>query len=448
MVDISSSRQMHINLNLNTTGYHQAAWRAPYGNRLGFIDIGHYLEASALAERGLFDAVFLADYMAIGDRMESADSLALDPVVIASAIAAKTRDIGIIVTASTTYRQPYTLARAISSLDHASGGRIGWNVVTSMHARTSGNFGLSEHPDSQTRWNRAHEFLAVVQALWESWDDGALQADRQSGVFADTREVRPIDHRGKHFAVSGPFQLPRSPQVWPLIVQAGPSEGGRTFASAHADAIFTGQHSLEAATSFRGDIRRRTLASGRPRDAVAILPGLHVTIGATEKEAWDRLYELEDLIPAEARIAAVAQALGLEAADLDLDKPVPDTLLQGLDNVASPLGHGVLALIRERKPTVRQISAGGYAAHKRVVGTAEQVADHMSSWFETGAVDGFNVSADVYPSGLAAIVDGVIPILQKRGVFRTAYRQETLRERYDAPIRTNTVIGRLRTGTG
>lgn len=447
MADTTSARQMHINLNLNTTGYHQAAWRASYGHRLGFIDIDHYLEAAALAERGLFDAVFLADYIALGDRMETADSLALDPVVVASAIAATTRHVGVIVTASTTYHQPYSLARAISSLDHASRGRIGWNVVTSMHARTSGNFGLSEHPDSATRWDRAHEFLAVVQKLWESWDNDALRADRDSGIFADTDHIQRIDHRGRHFSVTGPFQLPRSPQVWPLIVQAGPSDGGRTFASAHADAIFTGQHSLAAALAFHDDIRNRTIAAGRRRDAVAILPGLHVTVGRTEKEAWDRLRELEDLIPAEARITAVAQALAVDSAELQLDKPVPLRLLEGKESVASPLGHGVLDLIRDHRPTVREISAGGYAAHKRVVGTAEQVANHMAEWFQTGAVDGFNVSADVYPSGLAAIVEDVIPILQKRGLFRTAYCDETLRERYGAPYVQLAEARPLRTGT-
>ncbi|SED88006.1 FMN-dependent oxidoreductase, nitrilotriacetate monooxygenase family [Rhodobacter sp. 24-YEA-8] len=424
---------MHLNLNLNTTGFHRAAWRAPDGHRFGFVEIDHYLQAAALAEKGLFDAVFLADYMAIGEAMETEDSLALDPVVVAASILARTSRIGVIVTASTTYHQPYALARALSSLDHAGRGRIGWNVVTSMHAHTSGNFGLDRHPDSATRWARAHEFLAVAGALWESWDEGALQADRAGGTFADTTRIRAINHRGPHFAVTGPLQLPRSPQVRPLIVQAGPSEGGRAFASAHADPIFTGQHSLEAATLFHADIRNRSRAAGRAERAVAILPGLHITLGDTEREAWDRLNALEELILAAARIASVARALGLDPAALHLDQPVPGHLLDGLETVASPLEHGVRDLLRKDRLTVRQISAGGYTAHKRLVGTPEQVADQIADWFERGIVDGFNISGDVYPSGLTAIVDGVIPILQRRGLFRTAYRDETLRDRYAAP---------------
>ncbi len=426
-----SARQLHINLNILPSGSHPASWRAPGGNPAAFIDVAHYQEVARIAERGLLDAVFLADALNAAPDPTFGPTWALDPVVLVSSMAAVTSNIGFIATSSTTFNQPYNVARAFASLDHASKGRVGWNVVTTYDQRAAGNFGLSGLPDHEDRYGRAAEFVEVVLALWDSWEDGAFLADRDSGRFADAAGIHRIDHVGKHFSVAGPLQLPRTPQGRPLLVQAGSSEQGRDLAARYAEAVFSVQQVVEEARSYYVDIKERARRLNRDPDAISILPGLSLTIGGTEGEALARKREL-DAIAEETALKRFAGRLNVDVRELDYDKPVPERLLGRIDAATGSRGfiEATVAVARDRSLTVRQIIARGGGGHRLIAGTPEQIADFIEEWFTTGAADGFNIMCDVFPEGLIAFVDQVIPVLQRRGLFRTAYEESTLRERY------------------
>lgn len=428
-------RQLHINVNILSSGSHGASWRAPYGNPLGYVQIEHYQEIARIAERGLLDAVFLADALAIAFDPRTNPSWALDPAVIVAGMAAVTSRIGFIATASTTYSHPYNIARTFSSLDHASRGRVGWNVVTTYDERAAPNFGERSLPVHTDRYARAAEFVDVVQALWDSWEDDALILDRAAGRFADQGKIHRIDHEGAHFSVAGPLQLPRSPQGQPLLVQAGSSEQGRELAARYAEAIFSVQQDLDAAKAYYADVKHRAARHGRDPSKIAILPGLFVITASTEAEARQRRKELDEIAGEASVLARFAGQLGLDPADLDLDQPVPERLLTQIDKYMGTRGfvEATLSLARNRSLTVRDIIARGGGAHRLVVGSPEQVADTMEHWFREGAADGFNIMSDVFPSGLEAFVDNVVPELQKRGLFRREYSGTTLRDHYGLP---------------
>ncbi|MCB4770445.1 LLM class flavin-dependent oxidoreductase [Ancylobacter sp. Lp-2] len=429
-----SARHMHLNVNVLPSGSHPASWRAPGGNPSAFIDVGHYQNIARIAERGLLDAVFLADALNSAPDPSFGPAWALDPVVIVASMAVATTHVGFIATASTTFSQPYNVARAFSSLDHASGGRVGWNVVTTYDQRAAGNFGLRGLPDHGDRYARAAEFVDVVLALWESWEDGALLAERDTGRFADASRIHRIDHAGKHFSVTGPLQLPRTPQGRPLLVQAGSSDQGRDLAARYAEAVFSVQQVVEEARAYYADVKERARRLNRDPSSIAILPGLSLTIGGTEEEALARKREL-DAIGEEGALKRFAARLGVDVGELDYDKPVPDHLIARIEAAKGSRGfiEATVAVAKDSSLTVRQIIARGGGGHRLIAGTPEQIADHMQEWFTTGAADGFNIMCDVFPEGLAAFVDQVVPILQRRGLFRTAYGERTLRARYGLP---------------
>ena len=430
---IMRRRTMRLNVNLLNSGAHPMAWRSPGGDPRACLSLAHHLEVARLAEQGRLDAVFLADQLSINGGIDETPGWGwLDPVAVVPAMAAATRHVGFILTASTTFSSPYALARTIASLDHISDGRIGLNLVTTMAEAAAANHGMPMPPPAE-RYARAAEFAAVLGALWHSWQPDAFVADPVGELYADPAGIRPIDHAGPYFAVRGPLQLPRPPQGRPLMVQAGGSEEGRDLAARTADAVFSVAQDRDAAIAFRADIRARASAAGRDPDAVAVLPGLITVIADTDAEARTRLRALDELEPPQRRLARFARRFGLDPARLSLDEPVPSDLL---DQVAASGGssgfrEASLGLLRDRRLTVAEAIRQG-TAHRMAVGGPETIADTMQDWFEAGAADGYNIMCDVYPDGLRRFVADVIPVLQARGLAARDDPTGTLRQRYGA----------------
>ncbi|QOT74720.1 LLM class flavin-dependent oxidoreductase [Cupriavidus basilensis] len=424
-------RQLHLNINILHSGFVPSAWRLPDSDPAAFTDVRHYIRVAQIAEAGKLDAVFLADNAAIVDQIHFRPIPALEPTVLLASIAAATTHIGLIGTASTSYNEPYNIARRFATLDHVSAGRAGWNVVTTADVPSARNFGRNAAPDHAQRYARAAEFTSVVKALWDSWEDDAFIGDKASGRFVDTTKVQPIAHHGEHFSVQGPLNLPRSPQGHPVVVQAGGSADGRELAARHAEAVFSASQSFEESLAYGRELKARAQALGRGPDAVQVLAGLTTIIGATEAQARRRRDELIDLIPWDYSLARLAGTLGITPDRLKLDERLPDNLaLPANGNGNHTFFNATLALARRHGYTVRELirELAGGGGHRVIVGTPEQIADDIERWFRHGAADGFNLMPDALPDGLQDFVDGVVPILQRRGMFRTQYEGSTLRE--------------------
>jgi FMN-dependent oxidoreductase (nitrilotriacetate monooxygenase family) len=426
-----TDRKLHLNVNLLHSGVYASAWRLPDSDPGAFFDVGHYVRVAQIAERGKFDAIFLADTPAVTDRIDLRPFLAMEPTIVLAMVAAATTHIGLIATASTTYNEPYNIARRFATLDHASGGRVGWNAVTTADAAVSRNFGLQNVLEHKVRYDRAKEFSEVVHALWDSWEDDAFVGDKAAARFVDTSKVHSISHRGRYYNVEGPLNLPRSPQGRPVTVQAGGSNDGRDLAASQAEAVFTLAQTIEDGVAYARDLRTRAVAYGRPADSIVILPGLATVIGSTEAEAMRRQDELWDLVPIAYSLARLANTLQIAPEKLELDKPLPDPLPLPA-NANHTMFQGTVNLARRGNLTVRQLlkALGGGVGHRIIVGTPEAVADDIEAWFKAGAADGFNLMPDVLPSGLDIFVDQVVPLLQKRGLFRTDYEGKTLRSHF------------------
>jgi FMN-dependent oxidoreductase (nitrilotriacetate monooxygenase family) len=416
-------------------GHHDAAWRHPATTPERVTDLQYFQELARTAERGLLDSVFLADGLALWGNVRYNALGGFEPLTLLSALATATERIGLIATVSTTFNEPFSTARAFASLDHLSGGRAGWNIVTSGTVDEARNFGRDEHLEHGLRYDRAREFVDVAVALWDSWDDDAIVLDRERGIYADTAKVLPIDHRGTHFAVRGPLNVPRSPQGHPLLVQAGSSEDGREFAARYAEAVFTAQQTLADAQTFYKDLKSRTARYGRAADEVRILPGICPVIGSTEAEARALEQELTDLQVPEYGLAQLSGMLGTDVTGLPLDGPLPELPDERDINGNRSRFTLVAELARREGLTLRQLIArlGGGRGHRVVAGTAEQIADQLQEWFTQGAADGFNIMPPYFPGGLDHFVDQVVPLLQARGLFRTEYTGRTLREHYGLP---------------
>jgi FMN-dependent oxidoreductase (nitrilotriacetate monooxygenase family) len=434
---------LHLNAFLMTVGHHEAAWRLPESNPFAHVDIGHYRNLARIAERGKLDSLFLADSPVLWNSIGRRPAGGLEPTVLLTALAAVTEHIGLIATASTTYNEPYNLARRFASLDHISGGRAGWNVVTTAGLDAARNFNLDELPAHADRYARAAEFLDVAVKLWDSWEDDAPLGDKEAGVWGDDTKIHPPGHTGAYFRVAGALNVPRSPQGHPLLVQAGSSEDGKALAARYAEAVFTAQQTLADAQAFYADLKARTLAAGRDPDTIKILPGIVPAIGATEREALALEEELDRLIKPEYALVQLAQTLRVDPGDLQLDRELPDGL-PGEDEIEGAKSRYTLIveLARRERLTVRQLIGrlGGGRGHRTFAGTPEQVADAIQHWYDHGAADGFNIMAPVLPSGLEIFVDQVVPILQRRGLFRTEYTGRTLRDNYGLPRPTNTAV--------
>ena len=427
---------LSLNLFIYPGGPHEAAWRYPGSDPTRVLDIGYYQDLARKAEEATFDAVFFADGPALADNIRYATRFRLEPFTWMSAIAAVTSRIGLIGTASTTYSEPYNLARLFASLDHLSKGRAGWNIVTTGAPNAAQNFGLDEHPVHAARYARAEEFLEVVTKLWDSWEDEAFVADQASGVFADTDRIHPIDHVGEHFSVAGPLNTPRTPQGRPVYVQAGSSEDGRAFAARWAEAIFTAHQTLGSAQEFYRDIKTRARRHGRRPEHVKVLPGLSPFIGSTTAEAEALHEEFNALTQPAYSLDLLRRLVGVDLTPYDLDGPFPRHLVdETQERSEGSRFRVVLDIVDRERPTIRQLThrLAGARGHHVVVGTPEHVADVITEWHAEGAADGFNVMPPWLHGGFDVFVDEVVPILRRRGLFRTEYDGRTLREHYGLP---------------
>jgi len=426
-------RQLHLNINALHSGFVPSAWRVPDADPRAFIDVNHYVRLAQTAERACLDAIFLADNAAISDQLDMRPITALEPTLLLTSIAAATTHIGLIATASTSYNEPYNIARRFATLDLVSKGRAGWNIVTTADLPSARNFGLDAVPDHAQRYARADEFASLVKALWNSWEDDAFIADKASGRFVDLGKLHPAAHRGRFFGVQGALNLPRSAQGHPVLVQAGASGDGRDLAARHAEAVFSASQSFDESRAYREDLNARAARYGRGPNAVKVLAGLTTIIGATETEALRRRDELVDLIPWRYSLNRLAGTLGVPVDSLSLDKRLPDDLpLPNNGNGNHTFFNATLAQARTHGYTVRELvrALAGGGGHRVIVGTPEQIADDIAHWFENGAADGFNLMPDVLPDGLEAFTEGVVPILQRRGIFRRAYEGDTLRSHF------------------
>ena len=428
-------RPMHLNLFVQSRGHHEAAWRHPKSSNLPLTDIQYSVEMAQRAEAGLFDSVFFADVLGLWNDVQTTPFNWLEPLTTLAALAMATKRIGLIATASTTYTEAYNLARQFSSLDHISRGRIGWNIVTTWSPQAGGNFGNIGEVSHAERYARAEEYMTVVKALWDSWSDDAVLDDRVSGRYADPLRVRQINHAGKYYKVKGPLNLPRSPQGRPVFVQAGSSDTGKEFAARHAEAVFTAHLEKATAKAFYEDLKKLVAAQGRDPSQVIILPGFSPIIGSTEAEARrfaDELNELSD--PEVGRNRLALRFGGHDFSHLPLDKPlVPEDFPDPKMNEASRSRTEVIVgYVREQRPTLRQLLAklAGARGHFVFEGTPEQVADLMEGWIGDGVADGFNLMPPILPEMLDVFIAQVVPILQRRGLFRTQYEGETLRSHF------------------
>ena len=428
-------KRMHLNLFIHSRGHHEASWRHPKSSPKALTDISYFIEAAKTAERGLFDSIFLADTLVVNDDVAQAARTWLEPVSTLGALAMATEKIGLIATASTTYMEPFNLARQFASLDHVSAGRIGWNIVTTWSVPAARNFGDNNQVSHADRYIRAEEYVNVTKALWDSWSDDAVIDNRASGLYARAEGIRPIDHMGDYYQVAGPLNVPRCPQGRPVLVQAGSSEVGREFAARHAEAVFTAHLEMGTAVDFYKDLKSRAKAQGRDPDGVVILPGFSPIIAGTEAEAKKISQELDELADVEVgRKRLTGRFGGCDFSHLPLDRPLttddfPDPATV---QAARSRTEVIVGMVAREKPTLRQLLArlAGARGHFIFAGTPEQVADELEAWFKSGAADGFNLMPPIIPWMLEVFVEEVVPLLQQRGLFRKEYKGTMLRDHY------------------
>ncbi|TNJ66969.1 LLM class flavin-dependent oxidoreductase [Paenibacillus hemerocallicola] len=419
-------RQVHINAFISATGHHEASWRHPDSEpRLG-LDVRYYKKLAQLAEKGLFDSLFLAD----GYYGRTANKL--EPFTLLSALAMVTEHIGLIATVGTTYNDPFHIARKFASLDYISAGRAGWNIVTTGTEETAGNFGYVKHPEHRLRYEIAEEFVEAAKQLWDSWEDDAAIYDKSSGVSIIPEKVVEIHFKGSTYSIQGPLNIPRPPQGYPVLVQAGSSESGRELAAKTAEVVFTAHQTIQESQSFYADVKSRLPKYGRNSEHLLILPGLSPILADTEAEARDIEEELNGLINEKRAISSLSGRLGVDLTDYDPDGPIPYDKLPGIDAVNGRKGRYqlVVDLAQRESLTIRQITRrlAGARGHVTFTGTPLQLADLIERWIASHGADGFNLMPQLYPSGLQAFVEKVVPELQNRGLFRERYEGTTLRE--------------------
>ncbi|WP_037078753.1 LLM class flavin-dependent oxidoreductase [Neorhizobium vignae] len=420
------TRSIHFGLFLLGTGSHVAGWRIP-GAMDSFQDIEMMRRVAMEAERGLFDLIFMGDNLNADPGAHPSYTARLEPLTLLSAIAGATRHIGLGATMSTTYSDPFTVARAFASLDHISGGRAAWNAVTTANPSAAANFGTI-HPDHSKRYEIAEEFLRVVRGLWDCWADDAIVADRESGVYIDAAKVRALDHDGTHFKVKGPINIGRSPQGQPIILQAGGSGPGQELAAKSADVVFSVTQDLEEARAFYASVKGRLPKYGRTADSMIILPGVMPIVGRTEREAHDKLAQLQGFISETNGLSILSDRFGIDMSQFDLDGPIPDI---GPSQNYYAFARVMLDKAKRENMRLRDLYNLVAAArgHWVLCGTPDYVANTLETWFQTGAADGFNIMPSHFLGGLTDFVDMVVPILQERGLYRMHYEGTTLRDR-------------------
>ena len=430
------TKQLHLGAFMRPVGIHTAWWRYPGAYPDANFNLKHLIRFIQTLERGRFDAFFMADHlavlnMAMSALQRSATVTSFEPLTLLSALAMVTERIGLVATASTTFDEPYHIARRFASLDHISGGRAGWNIVTTSNPEAALNFGLTDHVEHDERYRRAREFYSVVTGLWDSFAEDAWRRDQESGIFFDPSRMHVLDHKGEHLAVRGPLNIARPVQGWPVIVQAGASEAGRQLAAETAEVIFGSSGNIEDGRRFYADVKSRMRAVGRSPDHIKILPAALVITGRTKVEALEKKARLDSLVHPDSGLPNLAMRLGVDVSGFELDAPLPEI---PETNASRSSRAALVALARRDNLTVRQLAqfAGGYGGFQ-IVGAPGEIADTMQEWLETEASDGFNVMFHTVPAGLDEFVDMVIPELTRRGIFRREYEGATLREHLGLP---------------
>ena len=431
--NMAGRKQIKLGMFLRPAGHHLAAWRHPNAQADAGVNVERFIEVAKIAERGCFDMLFSAD-SATANSVFDENGLRrmayvawIEPFTLLAALASVTQHIGLVCTASTTFEEPFSLARKFASLDHVSHGRAGWNLVTSGNHTAALNFSRDEHMAKDQRYIRAREFAEVVMGLWDSWDDDAFERNRESGIFFDPKKMHTLNHVGDHFKVKGPLNVARSPQGRPVLVQAGASHDGKQLAAETAEVVFAATPTIDEGRSFYSDLKSRMAAFGRDPDELKIMPGFFVTVGDTPDQAREKREVLQRLIHPEVGIALLSQRMGLDLSGYDVDGPLPDV---PHDKVISSRVTLLIDMAQRENMTIRQLytQIAGGRGHYDICGTPSHIADIMQEWFETGAADGFNVMPPVFPDSLSDFVDKVVPELQRRGLFRTHYEGTTLRE--------------------
>ncbi|HTG24582.1 MAG TPA: LLM class flavin-dependent oxidoreductase [Reyranella sp.] len=442
--------QMKLGLSMRYLGYHDAAWRHPEIPPGGATDFKYFLNSARIAEHGKFDMVFFADGIGIraddnppGSLARTNRNVELEPLTLLSALAAMTSHIGLVSTASTTYNEPYHIARKFASLDNISGGRAGWNIVTSWSEQEAWNFSRDTHLDYDTRYDRAKEFVDVVTGLWDSWEDDAFVHDKASGQFYDPSKLHVLNHRGKHFTVRGPLSAPPTPQGRPILVQAGAAEQGQEIAAANADVVYAAQVDLAGAKAYYAGLKARMAKYGRAPELLKVMPAVTTIVGRTRAEAQAKFDQLQELIDPMVGLASLFSSFG-DLSGYPLDGPVPEPVNAKVRSIAYNLWN----LAQRENLTIRQFyqkkSAG--SGGLLLKGSAEDVADAMEEWMAEEAADGFNLTPTHLPHGIEDFVELVLPELRRRGLFRTEYESTTLRGNLGLPDYVNRhTAGRQRT---
>ena len=427
-------KQLHLNVFIMGNGHHEAAWRHLDSRPEAVSGADHYIRIARTAERGLLDSLFLADAYGLPPMIRYKSLMSLEPFTLLSALSRATSRIGLIGTASTTFSEPYHVARAFASLDHISGGRAGWNIVTSTSDAIAYNFSDARLPEHEQRYARADEFLRVVTGLWDGWGDGAFVADKSSGVYANTDNIGTLNHRGDWFAVRGPLNIAPAPQRHPVLVQAGASESGRQFAAKSAEIVYTAQNTAEEGQRFYADVKSRLAQHGRAGESMKILPGFCAVIGDTAAEARDKERELLELTQTVFGVTRLSNVFKTDMSVYPIDGPIPFDQLPKQEDINGHRGRHQLFIDMARRDnlTIRQLIERTAASrgHFCMAGTPVAVADEMQRWLNEGAADGFNLMPPLLPGSLDDFVDTVVPELQNRGLFRTEYADCTLRGHY------------------
>jgi FMN-dependent oxidoreductase (nitrilotriacetate monooxygenase family) len=425
--------QMRLGAFFHPTGHHVAAWLDPGAQIDAGTNFEHYVRLAQTAEKAKFDLVFLADAIATRDgnlqalRRWPQYMAYFDPVTLLAGLAAVTRHIGLVATATTSFNEPYSLARKFASLDHISAGRAGWNVVTSSNASEAFNFGRDSHFGHAERYERASEFVKVVKGLWDSWDDDAFVRDRASSLYFDPDRLHFLNHKDKHFSVRGPLNVARPPQGYPVIFQASASDTGKELAAQIAEVIFTPLHGLEHAQKFYRELKENAARYGRSGEELVIMPGLNVVVADSEAEADEKIRYLQSLIHPDVGKELLSTALGgLDLSDYDVDEPLPDHIIAQEERKT----NSRVAYLFKDRPTIRQMYErfGTGRGQRTIKGTPSAIVDQMETWFLNRGVDGYLIQPPILPAALDEFVAKVIPELQNRGLFRTEYTGRTLRE--------------------
>lgn len=429
-----AKKQIKLGVFLMGTGHHIASWRHPDVEADGNEDLKHFQNIARIAENAKLDMLFLSDGLSFNHLSHPAELVRFEPTTLVASLSSVTEKIGFVATASTTYNEPFHIARKFSSLDHLNGGRSAWNIVTSYYQTEANNFNQSAHLDHSKRYDKATEFVEVVKGLWDSWDEDALIRDKKSGVFFHPEKLHTLDHNGKYYSVKGPLNSSRSPQGRPILVQAGSSDAGITLAAQTADVIFTAQQTLEEAQVFYKKVKQRVVEFGRSPDDVKIMPGVAPYIGQTIEEAYAKYDVLQQLITPDIGLDFLSEYLGgFDISKYDLDGPLPADIPETNGNQSRR--QLLIDLAKRENLTIRELylRVAGTRGHRLIFGTPEQIANQLEEWIVNEAADGFNLMFSHFPNSLEDFTSQVVPILQERGLFRTEYEGKTLRENLGLP---------------